>query len=350
VIPIRCIHDYPEQSQALANAKTAYKEGKNMANETKSDIYVGVDVSENTLDVHILPNGKKLSVKNNDEGHQKLVKHLNNVHPDIIIMEGTGGLEKLAAAHLVQARLPVAIVNPRQARDFAKAMGILAKTDNIDARTLAHFAEAMKPEQRIVPDEDLIVLDEMISRRRQLTKMRISETNRLRRAYSTTVKTSIESVIDLIEAQLNDLNKQIDTFIKSSPAWRAKDNLLQSVKGIGPNVASVIIAGLPELGILNRRQIASLVGLAPFNDDSGKRFGLRSVKGGRLHVRNALYMSTIVAIRWNPAIREHYNHLKNNGKKNKVAIVACMRKLLITINAMVKSNSLWIDQNRLKAT
>ena len=319
-----------------------------MTNKTNLEIYIGIDVSENSLDVHILPEGKKFRVNNNEKGHQKLIKCLENTSPEIIVMEGTGGLEKLAAAHLVQAKLPVAIVNPRQVRDFAKAMGILAKTDEIDAQVIAHFAETIKPEQRIVPDEDLIKLDEMVARRRQLTKMRLAESNRFRRAYSTAVKASIESILELIDAQLKDINKQIKTFIKSSPIWRDKDELLQSVSGIGPNVSSVIIAGLPELGKTNRRQIASLVGLAPFNDDSGKYYGRRSIKGGRSNVRKALYMATVVAIRWNPAISEHYFHLKSEGKKSKVAIVACMRKLLITINAMAKTNSHWINQKELK--
>lgn len=320
-----------------------------MINKTTSEIYIGIDVSENSLDVHILPEGKKFSVRNNDDGHQILIKRLRKNPPQIIVMEGTGGLEKLAAAHLVQARLPVAIINPRQVRDFAKALGILAKTDAIDAQVLAKFAQTIKPEQRNVPDEDLITLDEMVARRHQLTKMRIAESNRLRRVYSIAVKASLESILELIDAQLNDINKQITAFIKSSQIWRDKDDLLQSVRGIGPNVASVIIAGLPELGRVNRRQIASLVGLAPFNNDSGKHFGRRSIKGGRSNVRKALYMATIVAIRWNPVIREHYFHLKSKGKKSKVAIVACMRKLLITINAMAKSNSHWIDKNELKA-
>jgi transposase len=348
LIPIQCIHDYPEQSLDLANTKIPYKDGQNMTNKTNFEVYIGIDVSEDSLDVHILPEGKKFRVNNNDKGHQRLVKHLRSTSPEIIIMEGTGGLEKLAAAHLAQAKLPVAIVNPRQVRDFAKAMGILAKTDEIDAQVLARFAETIKPEQRFVPDEELIILDEMIARRQQITKMLLSESNRYRRAYSVAVKASLESTIELLEAQLEDINKQINSFIKSSPIWRDKDDLLQSVCGIGPIVASVIIAGLPELGKVNRRQIASLVGIAPFNNESGKHYGQRRIKGGRSKVRKALYMATMSAIRWNPIIKEHYWHLRNNGKKNKVAIVACMRKLLVTINAMAKTNSHWINQKELK--
>ena len=244
------------------------------------------------------------------------------MNPSIIAMEGTGGLEKMVAVALAKAEMPVAIVNPRQVRDYAKALGILAKTDHIDAKVIAEFAKAVNLEPRFVPDDAHIEMNELITRRNQLIKMRTAENNRCSRAYSSKVRTSHQSIVEAIEVQLKDIDAQIDQLVKSSPIWRAEDDLLQSFKGIGPNTARAIIAGLPERGHLNRREIASLVGVAPFNDDSGKHRGNRYIRGGRSHIRKRLYMATMSAIRWNPSIKSFYERLIGKGKRKSLLQLA----------------------------
>jgi transposase len=251
-------------------------------------------------------------------------------------MEGTGGLEKLVAMHLAKAALPVAVVNPRQTRNFALALGCLAKTDEIDAEVLARFAEATKPEPRFIPDDDRLELKELAHRRRQLLVMLNMEQNRLSRTWTAPARASIQAMIESLKLQLKQLDNEINRKIESSPIWRIQDDLLQGIKGVGAATASYLIASLPELGHLNRREIVSLVGLAPFNVDSGKLRGRRSIRGGRSDVRKSIYMATLVACRWNPTIKAFYEKLLAAGKVKKVAIVACMRKLLIILNAIMK--------------
>ncbi|MDP8208722.1 MAG: IS110 family transposase [Candidatus Electryonea clarkiae] len=310
-----------------------------MVSENK--YYVGIDVSKNHLDVCIIPDNQSLRVLNNCEGHKKLCRKFKKVKPLVIVLEGTGGYENPVALAMVHQDLPVAVVNPRQVRDYAKAMNILAKTDQIDAQVIARFAEAIKPEPRFVADEQRTVFEELITRREQLIKMRTAESNRLDRTHSLEVKHSIEAVLELIESQLQDLDAQIESTVKNSPIWRAKDNLLQSVPGVGPVTARIILAQLPELGKLNRREIASLVGVAPFNNDSGLTKNKRKIKGGRRLLRHKLYMATLVATQYNPIIKTFYNRLLSNGKAKKLAITACSRKLLIILNTMMKNDTAW---------
>ncbi len=312
-----------------------------MKNDKSHNPIVGIDVAEKHLDVHIIPEDKCFQVTNDSEGHQELVKRIRKLKPSIIALEGTGGLEKMVAAALAQAKLPVAVVNPRQVRDYAKALGILAKTDRIDAKVIAEFAHAVKLEPRFIPDKTHLEMNELIARRSQIIKMLNAEKNRRHRVYSKKVSNSHKSVIEFLNEQLNDIDQQLDWLIASSPIWRATDNLLQSFKGVGPNVARTLIFVLPELGHLNRREIASLVGVAPFNNDSGKQQGKRYIRGGRSNVRRSLYMATIVAIQWNPAIRSFYERLLSKDKKKKVAITACMRKILIILNVMMKNKTYW---------
>lgn len=298
--------------------------------------YIGIDVSQDRLDVFVQPDNKRYKVANDESGCLKLIKLLRHHHPTCIVMEGTGGLEKLAAMHLAKANLPVAVVNPRQTRNFAQAVGRLAKTDEIDAEILARFAEATKVEPRFIPDDERLELKELANRRRQLVVMMNMEQNRLTRTWTAPARASIQTIIESLKHQLKQLDDEINKKIESSPMWRMQDDLLQSVKGIGTATASFLIAALPELGRLNRREIVCLVGLAPFNVDSGKLRGRRSIRGGRSDVRKSLYMATIVACRWNPTIKVFYENLLVAGKRKKVAIVACMRKLLIILNAIMK--------------
>ena len=312
-----------------------------MKDNKHQKVFIGIDIAEKHLDVHILPENKDFRVTNDNKGHDELIKRIRQLKPSIIAMEGTGGLEKMLAVSLAQAKLPVAVVNPRQVRDFAKALGILAKTDSIDAKVIARFAKAVKLEPRFIPDSTHLEMNELVTRRQQLIKMRNGENNRCSRAYSEKVRNSHQLIVKFIDKQLTDIDAQIDRLVKSSPIWRAADDLLQSFKGIGPTVARTLIFGLPELGHLNRREIASLVGIAPFNNDSGKHQGKRYIRGGRSNIRKSLYMATISAIRWNPAIKSFYERLIEKDKKKKVAITACMRKIIITLNVMMKNNTYW---------
>lgn len=307
-----------------------------MKSTNNSSLFVGIDVSKEWLDLHVLPSNTRRRIPNNEEGCKKIAGILKPLQPKNIVMEGTGGYEKLIATQLAQEELPVAVVNPRQVRDFARSLGILAKTDKIDAEVLARFAQQVAPEPRFVPDQQRMELKELATRRRQMIVIRGAEQNRLERTHSKVARLSIQRIIRTLDEQLKEIDDAIDRTIKSSPIWRAQDELLQSVKGIGPATASALIAALPELGQVNRREIASLVGVAPFNVDSGKKRGKRMVRGGRTDVRRSLYMATLTACRWNPVIKAFYARLLADGKQKKVAITACMRKILIIINAMMK--------------
>jgi transposase len=307
-----------------------------------SRTFVGVDVSKGRLDVAVRPSGESASFSNDELGIKPLVNRLEEIQPTLIVLEATGGIERQLVRALVSAELPVVVVNPRQVRDFAKASGQLAKTDAIDAMVLARFAEAIRPTVRPLPDESLLELRALIARRRQLTEMIVAERNRLT-AASKSVRKRINTHIRWLEAELGRADKDLDQSIRQSPIWKENEDLLRSVPGIGPVISRTLLAELPELGQLNRKQIAALVGIAPLNRDSGTLRGRRTIWGGRATVRAALYMAALVASRRNAVIRDFYKRLRNTGKAPKVALVACMRKLLTILNAMIKHRTCWAE-------
>lgn len=303
--------------------------------------FIGVDVSKDRLDVHVLPQNEAFSVARDAEGVEQLTKRLVGLAPTLIVLEATGGFEQVVAAALVGAALPVVVMNPRYIRDFARAMGRLAKTDRIDAEVIALFGERVRPPIRPVPDAQARMLDELVTRRRQVIEMIVAEGNRLKRARIKRLQKRIARHCKLLQAELTEIEHDLDDTIRGTPVWRETDELLQSVPGIGPAVARTLIAELPELGSLDRRKIAALVGVAPFNRDSGKWRGRRMVSGGRSGVRAALYMSALVASRYNKTIKIFYQRLRAAGKPPKVALVACMRKLLTILNAIVREQKPW---------
>ena len=305
-----------------------------------SDHFVGVDVSKERLDIAVRPDSIRWSCANCAEDFHDLVGRLVGLAPEVIIVEATGGLEVALVGALAVAGLPVVVVNPRQARDFAKATGRLAKTDSIDAEVLAHFGEAVRPPVRALKDEHAQELAALITRHRQLVEMLAMEKNRLGRAPSR-VRRDIEENIAWLQKRVKEIDRNLAGMIKDSPLWREKDEMLRSAPGIGPVTSATLLAALPELGQLDRCKIAALVGVAPLNRDSGQYAGRRMVWGGRAVVRSALYMGTIAALRFNPIIRSTYQRLTKAGKRPKVAIVACMRKFLVILNAMVKSGTKW---------
>jgi transposase len=305
-----------------------------------TDRYVGIDVSKERLDVQVL-DGPSQQFTNTTEGYQALMALLKPWSIKRLVLEATGGYERLLVAALVAAELPVVVVNPRQVRDFAKALGLLAKTDTIDALVLARFAHAVQPPQRPLPDEHVLKLRELLARRSQLIEMRTMESNRLHQARGRRVHSDLLSSIEFIDKRLKRLDREIDEELAKSPAWREKLDLLQTVPGIGPQTARVLVVELPELGTCSRQQGAALVGLAPMNRDSGQFRGKRMIIGGRAPVRRALYMATFTATRSNPIICAHYQKLRAAGKPFKVAIVACMRKLLTILNAMLRERKPW---------
>jgi len=306
-----------------------------------NNVFIGIDIAKDSLDIHVAPTGDSWTSKHDAKAIQDITDRLIAYEPASIVLEATGGLEILLAASLASAGLPVAIVNPRQVRDFARAMGVLAKTDSIDAEVLALFAEKVQPECRPLPSDEDRALKELVSRRQQLVNMRTMETNRQHTIQSRQVAASIQVVIDTFNQQLDDIEREIQHRIKASPVWRAKEKLLKSVPGVGDGTATMLIAMLPELGTLNRRQIAALVGLAPMNRDSGKFRGKRMIVGGRAAVRAYLYMPMLTAIRLNPVIKQLFDRLTAAGKEFKVAITACMRKLLTILNAIMRDLRPW---------
>ena len=305
-----------------------------------SSVCVGIDISKAQLDVAMRPAGTPLSVPYDAQGISTVIARLSQVSPIRIVVEATGGLERPLLRALVDAALPVIAVNPRQVRDFAKATGRLAKTDTLDAQVLARFAEVIQPEVRALPDPQTEELAAVLARRRQVLAMQHAEYNRLDRAPAR-VQQRIEAHLRWLHAELARLDEDIDDRIQQSPVWRERENLLRSVPGIGPVMSRTVLAELPELGLLNRKQIAALVGVAPFNRDSGRLRGQRTIWGGRASVRRALYMAALVATRWNPVIRPFYQRLRAAGKAPKVALVAAMRKLLTILNAMVHHGTRW---------
>lgn len=304
------------------------------------EIFIGIDVCKASLDVHSLPFNEVWQTDNTSAGITGLVEKLLLCLPSLIVMEATGGLELPVACALMEAGLPVAIVNPRQARDFAKAMGQLAKTDQVDARLLALFGQRIRPEVRPLKDAEQQAFSQMLARRRQLVDMRVAEQNRWFTAQGV-VRGNIEQHLEWLKQHLDDVDKDLGQFVQNSPAWQAKENLLKSFKGIGRVACFTLLALLPELGTLNRKQMAALVGLAPFNRDSGLMRGKRAIWGGRVEVRNLLYMVALVASRSNAVIKAFYEKLIQAGKPKKVALTACMRKILTILNAMVRDNQPW---------
>ena len=305
-----------------------------------SNIYVGIDVAKERLDVAPRPVGAGWQVANDERGVVELVARLDQLRPALVVLEATGGMELPLVGALAAAGLPVVVINPRQAREFAKATGRLAKTDAIDAQVLAHFAEAVRPRLRPLADAAAQELSALMTRRRQLIEMLTAERNRLRTA-APAVRPDIQEHIRWLERRLADLDGDLSQTIRSSDIWREKDDLLQSAPGVGPVVSTTLLADLPELGALNRKEIAALVGVAPLNRDSGTLRGRRTVWGGRSKVRSALYMATLVATQRNPVIRIFYQRLLSAGKPKKVALTACMRKLLTILNAMIRSRTPW---------
>ena len=305
--------------------------------------WVGIDVCQKYLDVYIRPKEELFQETNNEVGISSLVQTLSNIQPELIVLEATGGMEIDVAVQLTQAGLDVAVINPRQARDFAKATGQLAKTDAIDARVLAHFADAIRPEVRQISDESSRQLEDLVVRRRQISDMITAEKNR-RRGKTNSVKASIDRHIEWLEEQLKEIESQISSAITINEDWQQKMKLLTSVPGIGEVVAVTLISSLPELGQISHKSISYLVGVAPLNKDSGQFRGKRRIWGGRAKIRCVLYMATLVAVRFNPLIKAFYERLISKGKLKKVALTACMHKLLIVLNAMMKSSHAWQPQ------
>ena len=317
---------------------------------TQESVYAGIDVAKDRLDMAIRPSGATCTVSYDGAGIDDLVSRLHSFEPSVVVLESTGGLELPLAGALAAASLPVVVVNPRQVRDFARATGRLAKTDALDAQVLAHFAEAVRPEIRPLAGPDTQELHSLTARRSQVVEMLVAEKNRLGRAsrarvsrdrVSRAVVPRIQAHIQWLEQELVDLDQGLRQVLQRSPVWREQDDLLQSVPGVGPQLSVSLLAELPELGTLGRRQIAALVGVAPMNRDSGTKRGRRMVSGGRARVRAVLYMGALVAARHNPVIRGFYQRLLAAGKPKKLALTACMRKLLTILNGMVKSGQRW---------
>jgi transposase len=304
------------------------------------EVFVGIDVCKASLDLVVRPENQCWTENNDEEGVARLVGRLVELRPVLIVLEATGGYHMAVTAALAAEGLPVVVVNPRQVRDFARSVGRLAKTDCLDAAVLAEFADRVRPEVRSIPDSCTRKLQALVTRRRQLVQMMTAEKNRLG-VSPLPIQKQICKHLQWLEKHLAQMNTDLDDTLRSSPVWREQEDLLRSVKGVGPVTSTTLLAELPELGTLSRQKIAALVGIAPFNRDSGKWRGRRSIWGGRAHVRAALYMRPLSAIRSNQVIRDFYQRLRAAGKLKKVAITACMRKLLTILNAMLKHHQAW---------
>lgn len=308
---------------------------------TTTGAFIGIDVSKQQLDVAARPSGTRWAVANDEGGIAALVERLQREGPvTLIVVEATGGYELAVVAALLLVELPVVVVNPRQVRDFARATGQLAKTDRLDAAVQAHFAEVIRPTPRPLPDELGQLMQGWVARRRQLLEMLTAEQNRAARAPRT-VRATIQRHIDWLRTQLRDVDTELRTLLRRSPVWREQDDLLRSVPGVGPVLATTLLVAVPELGRLNRHQVAKLVGVAPLNQDSGQHRGTRRIWGGRAAVRMTLYMATLAAVKHNPVLRAFYQRLCAAGKPKKVALTACMRKLLTILNAMLHRGTTW---------
>ncbi len=308
-----------------------------MEQPPSSPVFAGIDVAKDRLDVHLRPSRQSFAVPRDGPGLEQLAAALRGRSPALVVLEATGGFEVTVAAALAAAGLPLAVVNPRQIRDFARATGRLAKTDRLDAEAIALFAERIRPEARPIASAEAQGLAELVARRRQIVEMIGMEANRRRQARSPSVARTIAATLKVLEAQLADLDRDIGDTVRRSPAWREADDLLQSVPGIGAVASRTLIAERPELGRLDRREAAALVGVAPLNRDSGQMRGHRAIAGGRTAARNVRFMATLSAIRWNPVLRAHYAQLTTRGRPKKVAIVACRRRLL----AILRTGQPW---------
>lgn len=302
--------------------------------------YIGIDVAKDSMEVKAHEGKEHWAFSNDEHGLTELIAKMKRLSPCLIVMEATGGYEVTAAAELQSRGFPVAVVNPRYIRDFARSVGILAKTDILDAKVIARYAATVQPPPRALPTEETKRLGAIMMRRRQIVAMRTAEKNRLHQA-DPAVKERIIVHITWLEQELDDLNKELKQMIETNPEWKEKSEIIQSVPGVGPNLTITILSDFPELGRLNRKQTAALSGVAPFNRDSGTMRGKRTIWGGRGVVRTAAYMSTISAIRFNPLLKAFYRRLIEAGKLRKVAMVACMRKLLCILNAMLKNHTIW---------
>lgn len=309
--------------------------------DQKVSVFVGIDVAKKHLDIHTLPGGEHFTVSRDGAGLDELVARLSPLNPALIVLEATGGYEQVVVASLAGAGLPVLAVNPRQIRDFARALGRLAKTDRLDAAVIALFAERVRPALRPIPDAATQALGEVAARRRQIVEMIGSETMRLKQVAARKVAKGIERHIAWLQDELNDVDGELDELIRTSPVWAEQEDLLTSAPGVGKTVARTLLAELPELGTLDRRAIAALAGLAPFSHDSGTHRGKRAIRGGRSKVRAVLFMATWVATRCNPVIKAAYQRLIAAGKPRKLALVACMRKLLTILNAIQRDQKPW---------
>ena len=308
---------------------------------SNTEKFVGIDVSKSELEVHVRPTSDRMTFANTEDGIALLIDFLKPFSASLVVIEATGGIEMVVVNALAAKTFPVVVVNARQIRDFAKAIGKLAKTDLLDAQVIAHFAEAVRPPLRPLKDEQTQRLHALNMRRRQLVQMIKAEQNRLITAPKWTIKT-IKSHIAWLKKDLAKIDKEISNFIKDSPIWREKDAILQSFKGIGSVTSSTLLAAVPELGNINSKQLSALVGVAPLNRDSGLFRGKRTVWGGRENVRSVLYMAAMTAIRFNPVIQQFYKRLRDAGKPHKVAITACMRKMLVILNSMMKNQTYWM--------
>jgi transposase len=304
-------------------------------------IYVGIDVSKDRLDVHVRPSGEAFAVARDGKGLEELVARLQAISPTLIAVEATGGFETIVAAALAGAKLPVVVVNPAQIRHFAQAVGQRAKTDPIDAAIIARFVEAVKPTPRAVPDQEARLLAELVSRRRQIIEMIVAERQREKRAENVRVRKSLARHIKVLEKELLEIDGDIDTLVRGSPIWRAKEELMVSFPGVSNKLARIFLAEVPELGTLNRRQIASLAGLAPFTRQSGRWKGKSMIGGGRAALRAALYMAALSASRHHPQLKVFYRRLLAAGKPKMVALIAVARKVITTLNAMLRDQKPW---------
>jgi transposase len=302
--------------------------------------YIGIDVAKDSMEVMAHEGTEHWNFPNDEAGIAKLITRMKKLSPTLIVLEATGGYEITIATELHSGGFPVAVVNPRHIRDFARSIGILAKTDILDAKVIARYAATVQPTPRALPAEETKRLGSIMMRRRQIVAMRTAEKNRLQQA-DPAVKERIKVHINWLEQELDDINKELKQMIESNPEWKEKNDIIQSVPGVGPNLAITILSDFPELGYLNRKQTAALSGVAPFNRDSGTMHGKRCIWGGRGVVRTAAYMCTISAIRFNPTLKSFYKRLVDAGKLRKVAMVACMRKLLCILNAMIKNHTTW---------
>jgi transposase len=302
---------------------------------------IGIDVAKATLEIGLDTTEQTFSVENDPQTLPALVARLEALAPERIVVEATGGYEIHLVAACIAANLPIVVINPRQVRDFAKALGKRAKTDRVDALTLARFARAVRPEQRTYKSEATQAVTVLVARRRQLTEMLVAEENRRQSPLFAEMADEFKEHIEWLQKRIAELDRDLQNQVRQTQQWREKDKLLQSAKGVGPLLSVTLLTQLPELGHLDRREIALLVGVAPISDDSGKRRGERHIAGGRAAVRSVLYMGTLAAIRFNPVIKEFYQRLLKKGKIKKVAITACMRKLLTILNAMVRDNKAW---------